>query len=176
MTESYEKRHRSRSPVVLDARCRTDRGIRDFVVLVDLTTDGCCIMSKRPLLIQGQTVNLQPETLAGFRAQAVWTQDCLAGLKFEIPLHRAVYEHMVRTFPSTIDWSGFGDAVTENRQNLLSLPVRRQLLNRIHQAELENSAREHAPSQPYARIQKLAYRTGIKVQSTSEKILQLYLG
>ena len=82
----------------MGARCRTDRGTRDYVALVNLTPHGCCVYSREPLLKPGQCVTLQPESLQGLRARVQWSDGCLAGLRFDNPLYGPVFEHLARTF------------------------------------------------------------------------------
>jgi hypothetical protein len=101
-----EQRSATRSPVAMSARCRTDSGAKDYVALVDLSAEGCCLLSRQPLLSRGQRVTLSPDTLAGLTGRVQWTSDCLAGILFDKPLYGPVYEHLARTFNCAQPGSG----------------------------------------------------------------------
>jgi hypothetical protein len=147
-------------------------GSREFIALVNLTTDGCCVMAKRAVLRTGQRVVLQPETLAGLGAHVQWTKGYLAGLRFENPLYGPVYEHLARGF-ARLDNDlpgGPADFGTE-----LSPALRSKLLAQIHQTEAKSQVSE--PSNPRLRVRVDTRRPAVtRCERISEKVLRLYLG
>ena len=136
-----EKRGAIRMDVELSGRCRTRGGLHSFVAIVDLTAEGCCIMTGQTVLEPGQSVTLQPETLSGLRAEVRWVRGDLAGLRFEAPLYGPVCEHLVRSFGRTRE-GGYEGAT-------LPPALRMKLLDRIRRAEAASMAVGDQRMTPY---------------------------
>jgi len=174
MEKPQKQSRANRSPVAMNGRCRTAIGSREFVALVNLTSDGCCVMTKRAVLRTGLRVVLQPETLTGLGAEVQWTKGYLAGLRFENPLYGPVYEHLARGFARPDDDlpSGPADFGSE-----LPPTLRSKLLDQIQQAETKSQAADRDSSNPRLRARVDGRRPGVtRHERISEQVLKLYLG
>jgi hypothetical protein len=170
-----EHRLSPRSLVAMGARCRTEKGARDYVALIDLTPEGCCVLSRSPLLTTGQRVTLQPESLAGFHARVQWHDGCLAGLQFENPLYAPVYEHLARTFPprapATAGIPRAGDSCTR-----LSASYRQEMLRKIAEAEASDHVPKNTEADRYNRMTLNRTRPGLRSQRIDDQVIRLFLG
>jgi hypothetical protein len=171
MSQSFEQRSAPRSAVAIGARVRAG-AIKDFVALVNLTPDGCCVMSKHPILSVSSRVLLQPEALSGLRAQVQWVNGCLAGLRFEHGLHDAVYEHIARTFwrPDDLAPTDFGEA----QRYEISATLRANLMRKIVEAEAKTSMANSGESDYYRRLKTAGRRPPLKVSTSTEAPRQLW--
>ena len=80
----------------MDARCRTFAGLRDTAKLVDISTNGCCIICRGLHLAVGSRVIVQPEGLEGIPAVVRWSERSRVGVEFSSPLYPPIIEHLSR--------------------------------------------------------------------------------
>ena len=86
---------RSYNRFVIDQEVEcTIEGVRDMVGLYNLSSGGCMIESSSSLLKPGVEVVVDLKGFHRARGTVVWRIDRNAGIKFEIPLHHSVIEHM----------------------------------------------------------------------------------
>jgi hypothetical protein len=169
-----EQRSSARSPVAIGARCRSDSRTRDYVALVDLSEQGCCIFSRQPLLSPGQRVTLSPETLAGLYGRVQWSEDCLAGVLFDSPLYGPVYEHLARTFrrlpPEAWSAPPGGGIVRLSDEHC------RELLKKIDEAEAKDRPQDMTEADRYNRMVRETPRSGLRSLRRSGQVMQLIHG
>lgn len=88
-----DKRAAFRFPTDVEAECRScDRawGTR----LVNISTTGCMIACPEEPLPDGALMRLRVKGLTAIDAQIVWQHRNYAGIKFRVPIHPAVMEHL----------------------------------------------------------------------------------
>jgi hypothetical protein len=89
-----ERRGGDRRTVAMEVRV-LGRGLRrDVGHATDLSLSGCRLACGS--LRAGDEVQLRLGGLAGIRADVVWTSGPQAGVRFHLPLHAAVLEHLWR--------------------------------------------------------------------------------
>jgi hypothetical protein len=88
-----------RAEVAIGATCRTPGGRRGFVVMIDLTGEGCCLFGLHIAVTAGQQLSLQPECLGALKATVQWSKGSLAGVMFESALYPSVFAHLASTYP-----------------------------------------------------------------------------
>ena len=64
----------------------------------DLSRFGCRVLCQRPYH-PGAFINLTLPGLSALDAVVIWCREREMGLKFEHPLHEAVADHLIRTYP-----------------------------------------------------------------------------
>ena len=67
-------------------------------IVTDLSPFGCRIESERPYHVDAR-LNLTLPGLTAIDATVVWCEDRTMGLAFDHPLHEAVADHLVRSYP-----------------------------------------------------------------------------
>lgn len=95
-----EARRSQRLVMALPARCRTLGGFVDHVVIRDLSTHGCRIVSHALTVRPGARIVLRPDGIEGLCGEVRWTSGGEAGIEFERPLYGPVVEHLHRRFAS----------------------------------------------------------------------------
>ena len=94
-----EKRSESRYEVKLDAHVRNGIGSQRKVQVTNLSPRGCRFRLREKRLGQGAFLTLTVERLGFLDAQVKWRQDDWHGIRFDRPLHPAVFDH-IRLFLS----------------------------------------------------------------------------
>lgn len=162
MSPNPDRRRVNRSPVAVKAGCRTAGGVKAFVALVDLTAEGCCILSDGLSFTVGQRVILAPGELKDLAATVQWTGSGLTGLMFERPLYGPVEEHLARTFARPFDDHGtFPDE------------LRSRLLREIRKAEVEAQAAVPEPQGIFKRVADSGPRPGLRTRRPDPRVLHL---
>ena len=162
MSSNPERRRANRSPVAVKAGCRTAGGIKAFVALVDLTAEGCCVLSDGLSLTVGQRVILAPGELKDLAANVQWTRGSLTGLKFERALYGPVEEHLARTFSRPLEEGGE-----------ISDELRSRLLREIQKAEADAQAAVPQPQGIFKRVADSGPRPGLRTRRLEARVLHL---
>lgn len=76
-----------------EVECNID-GLRDFVTLYNLSSGGCMIESSNAMLKSGAEVIVDLKGFHRARGEVVWRIERNAGIKFDIPVHRSVIDHL----------------------------------------------------------------------------------
>jgi hypothetical protein len=164
---------RKRAEVAIAANCRPEKGQRGFVVMVDLTPEGCCLFRRDIELNVGQKITLQPECLTAFSATIQWSQGHLAGVRFENPLYPAMFEHLAKTYPWPLP-----EAPKRSLAPHAHIPegVQRELTRMI--ARAEDAFRNRVASRDVltTRPPIIGSRPGIGSRGTDGKLARLFLG
>jgi hypothetical protein len=71
-------------------------GLRDKVMVSDLSTDGCCIATCTLSLSEGTRVVLKLDGLEAIGCAVRWAQGGQCGLQFERRIYEPVVEHLCR--------------------------------------------------------------------------------
>ena len=88
-----DKRAAFRFPTDVEADCRScDRSWSSR--LVNISTTGCMIASPEDALPDGALLRLRVRGLTAIDGEIVWQHRHHAGIKFKVPLHPAVMEHL----------------------------------------------------------------------------------
>lgn len=88
-----DKRAAFRFPTDVEADCRScDRtwGTR----LINISTTGCMIACPEDGLPEGALLRLRVKGLSAFDGEVMWQHRNHAGIRFRVPLHPAVMEHL----------------------------------------------------------------------------------
>lgn len=88
-----DKRAAFRFPTDVEADCRScDRGWNTR--LVNISTTGCMIACPEEGLPDGALLRLRVKGLTAIDGEIVWQHRNHAGIRFRVPLHPAVMEHL----------------------------------------------------------------------------------
>ena len=88
-----DKRAAFRFPTDVEADCRScDRSWSSR--LVNISTTGCMIACPEDALPDGALLRLRVRGLTAIDGEIVWQHRHHAGIKFKVPLHPAVMEHL----------------------------------------------------------------------------------
>lgn len=99
MSEANEEaRCARRLALAMPARCRTLGGFIDDVVIRDVSSEGCRIVSRALTVRLAAKVIIRPVGMEGLCATVRWINGHEAGVEFDLPLYGPVAEHMHRTF------------------------------------------------------------------------------
>lgn len=93
MPEATERRQWPRLPLTADVEFRRRNRTRYMIGMHDLTAHGCRIASPERLH-SGERVWVQLPSLQSLCARVKWTAAWQSGVKFERPLHPAVFDLM----------------------------------------------------------------------------------
>ncbi len=88
-----------RGAVTIAADIRESGSGKQQVSVIDLSRTGFrmhCIF----LILPDRTVYLTMPGFASMEARIAWHDDDYYGCKFKQPLHEAIYDHVIRTYPS----------------------------------------------------------------------------
>ncbi|WP_448659834.1 PilZ domain-containing protein [Sphingomonas sp. CJ99] len=91
------RRHKRRS-VVMSAAMRTTAHGRFAAVLQDLSISGCRLVTSKSMQI-GERVFVRLPGFQPFVGEVRWIGDKEAGIRFDVPLHPAVVEHISQASP-----------------------------------------------------------------------------
>ncbi len=101
--DTYQNRFGSREcergAVTIAAEIRESGGGKQRISVIDLSRTGFrmhCIF----LIPSDRTVYLTMPGFASMEAQIAWHDGDYYGCQFELPLHEAIYDHVIRTYPS----------------------------------------------------------------------------
>ena len=102
-TDNFENRFNSREcergAVTIRASIRESGGGKQWISVLDLSRTGFrmhCIFLIQP----DRTVYLTMPQFASMEAKIAWHDGDYYGCQFEQPLHEAIYDHVIRTYPS----------------------------------------------------------------------------
>ena len=95
MSASNPSRRNQRHPITLDARCRTNTGLRDIGAISDISPDGCCVTTNELFVNIGMRVLVKPEGMEGLTGIVRWIDGNRAGIEFDAPLYGPVVEHLI---------------------------------------------------------------------------------
>jgi hypothetical protein len=105
-----EHRRSRRLTLAMPARCRSLQGFGDDVVIRDISSHGCRIISHGISVRAGSRVVLRPVGLEGLCGEVRWVSGHQAGIEFERPLYEPVVEHLHRLYasflPPEVPWHG----------------------------------------------------------------------
>ena len=88
-----DKRAAFRFPTNVEAGCRScDRSWETR--LVNISTTGCMIAAPGERFPEGALLRLRVKGLTAIDGEIVWQHRSHAGIKFKVPLHPAVMEHL----------------------------------------------------------------------------------
>jgi len=91
-----DKRGALRFPSEIEAECRScDRGWGTR--LINISTTGCMISCPPDKLPDGALMRLRVKGLTAIDGEIVWQHRNHAGIRFKIPLHPAVLQHLARS-------------------------------------------------------------------------------
>lgn len=96
---SFGSRKFERGAVSIVAEIRETGGGKQRISVIDLSQDGFrmhCIF----LIPPDRTVFLTMPGFESMEARIAWYDDNYYGCQFEQPLHEAIYDHVIRTYPS----------------------------------------------------------------------------
>lgn len=88
-----EQRTAHRFPTDLEAECRSCSR-RWTSRLSNISTTGCMIMCPEPSLPESALLRLRLRGLTAIDTQIVWQNRGHVGIRFKVPLHKAVMEHL----------------------------------------------------------------------------------
>jgi hypothetical protein len=88
-----------RGDVAIDGTIRATGGTKCRTKIIDISVTGFR-MECLTYILDGQTVFLSMPGLETLQATIKWQTEWMYGCQFARPLHLAVYEHIVRTYPS----------------------------------------------------------------------------
>jgi hypothetical protein len=92
-TLSIDRRVGDRRSIKMDVRV-VGSGLRRHVGhATDLSLSGCRLMCGS--LRVGDTVQLRLGAMGGIRAEVVWASGVEAGVRFQLPLHAGVLDHLL---------------------------------------------------------------------------------
>jgi hypothetical protein len=97
--QAFNDQRDTRADVAIGAKCRTDRGRKSFVALVDLSPAGCLVFSRILQFSVGDKVRLQPEGMSPVPGTIRWVAGSLAGVQFDNLMYEPVVEHLVHSHP-----------------------------------------------------------------------------
>lgn len=80
----------------MPAHCRLMSGLRDNVMVSDLSTHGCCIATRTLSLTVGTRVMLKLDGIEAISCTVCWVGGNQCGLQFERPIYEPVVEHLCR--------------------------------------------------------------------------------
>jgi hypothetical protein len=168
-----EHRRSDRSPVAMSARCRTDKGGRAYVAMLNLSEEGCCVLMRDPVLYEGQRVQLWPEGLGNLIARVQWTNGNLAGLRFDRPLYGPVYDHLTKIYSRSAELEGSSESSTKG--DTLPDPLREELLESVRRREAADTKERSEVDDLYRTINITGTRPGLQPRRSDEKLVQLFL-
>lgn len=90
-----ERHAQGRAPIVCDVTLRRDGGNNSRVRLFDLSPCGCKVELVERLRIS-EGVWVRSDGLEAVHARVSWVKSPVAGLRFEHPMHQAVFESLAR--------------------------------------------------------------------------------
>lgn len=167
------KRMMERAEVAIGATCRTSSGRRGFVAMIDLTPQGCCLLSRDLTFAPGQQLTLQPECLAGLKATVQWSKGPLTGTLFDKPLHAAVFSHLASTYPWPLP-EPVKDVLGPHGQ--VSETVLRELSRLIARTEKSHRGRDAVHDVLTTRPPIVGSRPGIAARAGDSRLARLFLG
>jgi hypothetical protein len=91
-----EQRGATRFGVVMPARCKSQPGCVDRVVVTDLSVTGCRIESATLSVRQGAEIIIRMDGIEGLCGKVRWAGRHAAGIVFDRPLYLPVVEHLHR--------------------------------------------------------------------------------
>lgn len=94
-----EKRSEARYEVKLEAQVRNGIGSQRKVEVTNLSQQGCRFRLREKRLGQGAFLTITVGRLGFLDARVKWRQDDWHGIRFDRPLHPAVFDH-IRLFLS----------------------------------------------------------------------------
>ena len=77
------------------AQCRTQRGSKFLIRVLDLSITGCLIERRGIGIAEGERFLIRLPGLTYLPSEILWVEGGQASLVFEHPLHEAVYMHLV---------------------------------------------------------------------------------
>lgn len=92
-----------RFEVVIPATCRTGSGLRERVVLYNISCGGCLLRGNGLAIRQSDIIVVRPEGIEGLGGEVRWVRGREAGIRFLTPLYGPVIDHLHRTFASFAD-------------------------------------------------------------------------
>jgi len=92
-----------RFEVVIPATCRTGSGLRERVMLYDISCGGCLLRGNGLAIRQNDIIVVRPEGIEGLGGEVRWVRGREAGIRFLTPLYGPVVDHLHRTFASFAD-------------------------------------------------------------------------
>ncbi len=98
MSDHAIPRRSTRRPVGIDAQCRTQSGLRDKGRVIDLSPEGCCVITNSLFVKVGARVMIKPEGLEGISGIVRWIEGTKAGVFFDTPLYGPIVDHMSERF------------------------------------------------------------------------------
>lgn len=87
-------RRSARRPVAMTAQCRASSGLRDTGQILDLTAEGCCVVTNGLFVKVGARVLVRPQGLEGLTGVVRWIAGTRAGIEFDTPIYGPVFEHL----------------------------------------------------------------------------------
>jgi hypothetical protein len=91
-----DQRGSKRFGVVMPARCKSQPGCVDRVVLTDLSVTGCRIESATLSVREGAEIIIRMDGIEGLCGKVRWAGRHAAGIVFDRPLYLPVVEHLHR--------------------------------------------------------------------------------
>src|SRR5512139_1594342 len=91
-------RKSERKPVTIAAHCRTQSGLRDMGRIVDLSAEGCCVVTNALFVKVGARVMIKPDGMEGISGCVRWIDGTKAGVSFDTPLYGPIVDHMSARF------------------------------------------------------------------------------
>lgn len=94
----FKSREFERGAVSISAEIREAGAGKQRVSIIDLSRSGFrmhCIF----LILPERTVYLSMPGFGSMEARIAWHEDVYYGCQFEVRLHEAVYDHVIRTYP-----------------------------------------------------------------------------
>lgn len=97
-----EERREQRVPVNIQGRYRTGNGVVRDVTVLDLSSHGCKFFDRFSNLDHNAVLTIRIGSIGPLDARVRWIEGQTVGVRFDIPLHASVLEHMVHTIQ---DWA-----------------------------------------------------------------------
>ena len=89
------ERRSDREQVFVKARCRTSRWHVGDASLSDISSHGCCVVT-RAALVEGQSIDIRYGSNKGLPATVRWVKGLSAGIEFDKPLADDDLEELLR--------------------------------------------------------------------------------
>jgi hypothetical protein len=92
-----ETRKEKRHDVEIQGRYRSGIGMAKDVKVTDLSVHGCRVFDRFSNLQVGHQISIRIGSIGPLNAMVKWRERTVVGLRFLVPLHPSVLEHMRHT-------------------------------------------------------------------------------
>lgn len=104
--DSGEVRRSDRKSVQLSANYRTTSGLHDSGEILDITSEGCRVVSKCIAFRVGSRIAIRPDGLETLTGVVRWIDGFNAGIEFDSEIYEPIVEHLAQRHPASIEVLG----------------------------------------------------------------------